>query len=110
MIAEKINTHLDDTFDYVDAAGDVRHSADFDPDDELIMIAKDPAFVVAARGMVRNARGPRRSRRTEVSGRDFGHYIDDAIAKETVAAGRDLTPEEIEKISRAAENALRRSH
>lgn len=104
MIAEKINNQ-----DYVDVNGDVRYIDDLGPDEEIITIAKDPAFVVATRGMVRNVQGRRRSRgELGPSGRDIARFIDDAIAEATVVKGVDLTDEEIEKISRAVENTLRR--
>jgi|GEM_PF-4700589 len=98
--------------DFVDNKGNVRHVSDLTPDMEPIGWG-NAADSTAVRGLssVRR-RGSRSSRRggrsyTEISGRDIGQVIDDALAAESDKLGRALTEDEIAHTAHLAERRAR---
>ncbi len=95
--------------DFVDGDGDVRHVSDLTPEMEPITDWYTGAASHAVAGLSRVVRRGRKvSRRggrpyPEITGRDIGRMIDDALDAEADRLGRPLTDDEMEHTAHIAE-------
>lgn len=102
---------LPDGRDFVDANGDVRHMSDWNPEDDPRQ-SVEPDLLQASVSLKRSVRFRRPSRRggwsmPEISGREIGQAIADALFEAEDSLGRKLTDVEEEDIARQVEHELR---
>ena len=99
MKIEKINNG------FVDPSGDVRPMADITDDMEFIPFPSDAIATQAIQGLTRRIRKDRRGGRSypELSGREIGMAIDNALFAAEATGGQVLSDAEAADISRHAE-------